>query len=732
MGIAKTQSEQILEKIIKDMLISGTNPTIEEIEQAFDELTEDEVLGEPFFEADDFVVARKEQSSALKFNNQNTTIHGDLVTAYKTMLEITDKSVLGFTRWNAKTEGLESRLIDLENRIDNLLLIAHDTSGYFDAVGDHFTNTLNVDLTLSDGIKVDLENDEVKLSDSSSGATSRVFLNLISSDVTFNLVTGIGQGFHSQVVNTSPHYAFTDQERFWKTNAYLPTGTSAVTAELTVRLGDAKTFTRLAFHLHASQNNSATTVTPMYSSDGINYFEIPSVQTSRSITSYGEFTFSPITATHLKIYFEKLGHDVVVDNYYLYEFGAQEISLFNASYSSDPDEVGTLISKEFSILDEQEALREFTKASLEVCEEKPESTSIRYFVAAGSAPGFTPDWKPISPLNTSDTNYASVVDFATVPSYEWTTTTSYNRLGTIDADTGVNTINPSIEYEIIQRNGSTDEVELVTATSDSRRYIFTNSNQRILGLQVHTDINLPQTEINIWRNVGTKGQALDQFVRGIHKGWEYVEPFYETTVLINNTDGISIDVGEKPIYIDYIAYTGVVSSQVLTQGIHRVRVHKDNWKLVTPSLNTLSALQAADPLYPFNHKLLIEGYGYGTSWPETLAKVYAGVDRFAGYLCKEVSLFDFLHVNPASDLTRFTVDKDIPGVSELEDTTDAPLSWVFVVNVDESKGDFSEEQFLLELKLRDTEYKYLRFKAELQTEDAEVTPVLDAYRIKLG
>ncbi len=734
MSIAKVQSEQILEKIIKDMLISGVNPTSDEIQLAFDEFTADIVLGEPQFEADDYKVVRKEQSSASKFNRQNKSIEADLLVGYKAMLEITDQAVLNFSRWNVKAEGLESRLIELENRIDNLLLITQDTSGLFDAVGDHFTDTGLVDLSLSDGVFVDLENDVVKLSSKDSDAVSRVFLeDLQREDVTFTVLSPEGRPVPSSVVNTSPHYAFALQDRYWKTDVYLTVGTPSLIGELSVRLGELKTISKITFHLHSSQSNSSINVTPLYSSDGINYFEVPSELSTRPVTSYGEFVFPEIEATHLKIIFEKRGHDLIIDSLYLYEFGAKEIGLFKEAFSSDPDEVATLISKPLSILDDKEELREFSKATLEVCEEKPEGTSIKYFVAAGNTSGFTPEWKAISPLNTADTAHPSIVEFAITPAYEWEgLTTSYNRTGVVTPSTGVNTVNPNPAYSIIQRNTLTEELETVTATSASRRYIFQRSNQRILSSQVHADLDLTHVEVALWRNVGTKGQVASAVTRGIQKGWEYSEPYYDTVVLVSNASGMTLDVGDKPMYIDNVAYTGIVPASVLSQGTHKIRVHKDNWKPVATGLTSLVDLRGQDILYPYNQKLLVEGYEYDSSWGIASEQVYVGMDRFAGLIAKEISLFEMLNTVAEKDLTRFAIDKDIPGVSTLTTSGTAPLSQVFLLNVDESHADFSAEEFLLELKLADSKFKYLKFKAELQTEDAQLTPVLDAYRIKLG
>ena len=72
---------------------------------------------------------------------------------------------------------------------------------------------------------------------------------------------------------------------------------------------------------------------------------------------------------------------------------------------------------------------------------------------------------------------------------------------------------------------------------------------------------------------------------------------------VQNSGGMTMDVGENPITIDQVSYTGVIGSDVLSQGTHKIKVHKDYWRAVAPDLNSLAELQAADILYPFNQKL---------------------------------------------------------------------------------------------------------------------------------
>jgi len=54
------------------------------------------------------------------------------------------------------------------------------------------------------------------------------------------------------------------------------------------------------------------------------------------------------------------------------------------------------------------------------------------------------------------------------------------------------------------------------------------------------------------------------------------------------------------------------------------------------------------------------------------------------------------------------------------------------LKIDETNPDFQSEQFMIRFSLINQLRKYLRFRADLKTSNAEVTPALHSYKIKLG
>ena len=57
---------------------------------------------------------------------------------------------------------------------------------------------------------------------------------------------------------------------------------------------------------------------------------------------------------------------------------------------------------------------------------------------------------------------------------------------------------------------------------------------------------------------------------------------------------------------------------------------------------------------------------------------------------------------------------------------------LFMVKINEDIDDSDNEQFLVRFKAVDQKFKYLRLRADFETEDANLTPMLTSYKIKLG
>jgi hypothetical protein len=757
MAISDIRSNKIVTTIIQSYLEQGQVPTIKQIEEEFDAFVESNNLNLPTFRSPEFEMEFQENSSAQKYNRGNRTVKDDLTVLYRALYQTTGRSVELFNRWESKVSKLENKILDLEGRIGRLLALAQDTEGFFDIVGDSFSNTSLIDLDLSRNLEINLGQNLIMMSKVSNGLgeTTRISLNdLAPSQATFNLFEQDGIVSVTNVNNTHPRYAFFDIDRFWKTHVFATKRVSPLVGELTLSLSEPITISKIDILLHTSESNSLTKITPLYSIDGVNFNRLPSVNPTLEAIDKMEFVFPEIRASRIKFIVEKNGHDAITgDNLFLYEFGAKEISVYKEAFSSNPNLRGLFISKHLSAKQRDGSVTLFNKLTLEVCESTSSATAIDYFLAVAKnnegvpvwltetgfveSPGHivsgrdTRLWTAISPLNRELITHPQVLDFSNLIKLEREDIKiSYQK------DGGIIHESPARQFTLATIGpGNTVVFKDAETLVGERRYLFARSNHRILDVQIDQNLNLDLNNLVLWRNVGKIGIAPDdtsKHVRGVQMGWEFKEPFYKTNILISQTEGLTIDVGDHPISIDQVNYTGVIGPDILSQGIHSIKIHKDFWRAIPPGLNSEQAIRQVDILYPYNQKLLIEGYGYGASFPEESKRVYVGASRFAGIICDRVGLFDIINNVPESDFSKFAIDTDTPGTSEIVSEGQAPLSHVIVLNTNNSIADFMNEKFVLEFNLTDELFSFVALRAELRTSNNQVSPIFDEYQIKLA
>ena len=120
-----------------------------------------------------------------------------------------------------------------------------------------------------------------------------------------------------------------------------------------------------------------------------------------------------------------------------------------------------------------------------------------------------------------------------------------------------------------------------------------------------------------------------------------------------------------------------------------------------------------DPLYPYNHKLLIEGLVYNTTFKGQ--KIYNGVARFASEIMSRVQI---------EELSQFQNKIDYSIVKESgENRYNITVSW-------KSQDANPRELFLIETK-QSSKLNALKLKAVFTTNDKTKTPVLEGYEIRV-
>jgi hypothetical protein len=466
---------------------------------------------------------------------------------------------------------------------------------------------------------------------------------------------------------------------------------------------------------------------PLLSADNHNYTQLPISAFKKSAVDKTTFMFPSTSARYIKFVMTKRGHDYVDEKQYVYEFGMDQILLYNEGYREDTEAV--FMSQPLSVNDIYGEPQPFSKIVLEVCEDVPLGTTIDYLVAATSSSNTTVSgmyFVPITPLDRDNDIYPQVLDFGDIA-----TVSVSGLMVSYDETAASGTFQfPSKFYQLI--TGVSGPVAQVgDGEASSIRYLSNQLGDAILSHTIlASGVQIAEGSLALWRNVAKVGVA-DSEVRGVRAGWGYEEPYYKTTVYVENQAGANIDFGGNPVIIDGASTTGKVTLQ---HGRHVVWVHQDNWKEIEFGALDLNTLKAYDTLYPYNHRYLVEGYPYGAWWVEE--KAYRGFDIVAQYFLRETSVFDMLYNVPVDGYEYFA--QDIEAVDPGAILNGSPMpegkgnTVVFLVKIDTENADLVNEDFLLKFKAVNSQVTYVRLKAVLKTEDATVAPYLDSYRLKVS
>ena len=767
MAIEDTYKEVFIADAVSEQLRAGENISASDLIEDLDDSLSEKDLTIPQFVASDFRLERKEESSAAKNNTTLSTLRQDIRVLYKNLIELTKVSIGAYERWGLESKLLEKQLIDMEDRIRNLLLMTQDTEGYHSILIDNFTDLSKTDTDFTTA-KVDIAANNVGLGPSED-TFERVFLNDLdlSVDVFFKLRTTAGFLSRQDQIGSDLTDIFSQQSKTWWTNINM-SKSGPVTCELTVRLDPKEdiSLNKIVIELHDSVESSPITITPLYSIDNVTFIQLPSNTFTLETKSIANFEFEEIQAQYIKFILNKRGPDQSSSkDSFSYQFGFKSIAFYSHSFDSDTTQY--FVSIPLSVLDHNGDVRNFEKVTLETCEKLETDTNILYYmtfsndseVPLGSNFKEDADWFPITPINRVDPISPPILDIGDINEIsigdDETVQVSYD--GRADPITDSDFINPAQEFHLLSQD--TDESILDdTVTANSPRYVFVNTNDRILNYQIKTTdytgsgsgsaLDVNEEKITIFRNVGTKGvdyTSTTSTVRDIEKGWGFSDPYYICIIEVQNPDGMAIDVGNQPIIIDGAIYTSKIGNSILTgktaasDGIHRIKVHKNNWMDVPSGTMSgaptdLEELKALDLLYPYNHKLIIEGYNYSPSYSATDEQIYVGADVFAELIMKKVSSFDLLYNTTVNNYELYAIDLDAPnthnGTGGNPNVNDATK--VFLLKVDEGNPDIQNEAFMIRFKQINLLQKYLRLRADFVTSNDEISPGLTSYKIKLG
>lgn len=704
MNILEKHKEYLAEQILLHILHNNIVPTAEQLIGILRARTSTLDLGQPQSSQPIVEFAYREESSANKVNKLSRSICDDLNVLYRTLASVEEQNEVLRSIVLPKLDSLSRKCAELLSRADRLLITAEDTTGLLHAVGDEFTDTSKIDLLRSTAT-IDLEGQTVHSrylqADTLRIDDSYNLNNLRNGDILISVLTA-GASPAPGTRDSENRYLLSGDSRAW---IYTVSSERQNPVSIAVQINFSNCIngaeflkTRKIVFSPFIVNNSVT-VLLQYSKDGVLWQDVPSENPQRQIAAPTVFLTEEFEFKYLRVVMTKSHHTRLSGSgKYIHDFGIKEIKISNTL---------NFYERESVFWSNVLPVDNVTKASLSVaCEHVPPETSIDYYIGF-VINGESTELQRVDPLNRDDLTSALIAE-----------------TGGISSSTGDAVINWA--------DRSFDGAQ----------------NANLVTLDIFAD-----EAVRLWRNVGVSDalySTRQADTRITEAGWEYKDGTYTTYIQVTESGGLTIDIGGSPMVIDGVSSTGRIR---LSRGVHKVEVLERNWYSLEglysvtsfdPITKTFTGSQrkygdrgftiqreeepeivvrynVTDPLYPYNHKLLVEGLDYENNFDELSAgRIYRGVGRFAAFLPDQVSL-NLLEGNDSLDRGQFSI---VTGRSEGEAQLKFALKWT-AVNEEEPR-----ELFVIETVTGDRASGVI-LKAILKTTNPKKSPSLDGYEIRV-
>ena len=549
---------------------------------------------------------------------------------------------------------LQRELNGLEGRLDNVLLFTQVDNPFLIGLEENFATADKLDFARSTA--------SVESFGLTAGRRNLAPLDLKNVGVTYG--TSAPKGYLSFFNNSTIDTLKEDDGNTWTHQVYTSYSSGRVVLQLTVDLNSEEYVStiRLAFASFSKESNTRITVS--YSVDGKTYSTIEPGEVSLTTHEFSaDIGISGIRKLRFLISKQYADAKTSVAQQYVYYFSIDSLKIYTAAYSTG-DSIAYL--GPYDMYDEDLVAYNFTKATCELCLTSGDDTAVNVFLSK--------DNQTYLPLRDSN-------DFVI--------------FGSSVSDSSGSQI-----YDTVARYALVDDDECE----------YDSAREGILNFFIpvdYVDRVIPKT-LAVRRNI-VVADSLD-FIDGQDPGWSLVDGLYTTTLFIENPGGTVIDFGPTIAYLNGIEVTGKVS---IPYGYSVFGTSPNNWRSIDTGAVSLGDLKNKDRLYPYNHKLLIEGYSY----PKLFAgeKVYFGYEYF-GYMMRYVPVDYF-------DSVGFD-----PSIFTYEDT---PSGWKFKVKVDKSNNNWALEKFSGQWRLQDASGNSLWVKLLLRGKTNSRSAIVNSFKLRV-
>ena len=451
----------------------------------------------------------------------------------------------------------------------------------------------------------------------------------------------------------------------WQLLCYTSFARGRVVARLELDLQAPTDVNALRVNMDPVSGNAIATATVMYSTDGVSWLRSDIVEEAVKI-GVNQYDLGVSGVQKILILFSKDAADTTTDviGQYVYIYSIDSIEILSGDYTNTLRSQAVL--GPYYFLDELGGSVDFTRATLEACTVEPVDTSVAFFLSKDSE-----TWYPVAHAD----NALAVVAFDSESN-------SASR-SLLDSTLGANAL--------LTQAASVDTVFAYDAVLNT--YVNDDWSNRVV-----------KRSIAVKRNVASTSSI---------SGWVKTTAGYKTTLNVVLPEGLILNLGNSSAVINGNRVSGIVT---VRQGYSTFETSDTNWIEIDETLNTASAVRAADALYPFNHKYLVEGYPYSNGFVGE--KPYQGVGEYFGTLLQYVSPAEF-----NASVNRFNY-----GIYTIDDDTDELF---FKIKVDKSDGTWKDELVLVSWSVTSTGDNGLYVKVDLASYSAKNTPRVDSFKVRV-
>jgi len=608
----------------------------------------------------------RDTSSSVAENRNREAVRDDMRVLGSRIEELGEFLEESYRVFIASAARSDQILGQLDKRLNNLLLLAGRTDVFVYGVEEGFETQENIDF----------ENSTVTVEPGYCTMNRKNYTKVDLGKVDLGFTTIAPKGLLStRVINSIDSLKEADGN-IWEYHVKTPYPLGRVSAAIDIAFDepDGVAVTDLRLTGSPVDANGKTTWSVFYSLDGSSFHVVEPVE-REFYKGENQASIGLSGIKKIRVLLTKSAADDTSpggkESFYIYTLDSLE--LFVDEYKSDARSV--LYAGPYDVLDDQGNPYDFSMAAMgsDTCCVLPDRTSVSFFLSKDGL-----NYEPVSWTGKS----LNVVQFH---------------------DT-----NPDGTFEFL--DATEDTHSLVLPEEEELEFDF--GKEAYLNLFVDdTTYPVVRQSVRIKRNLSQAGKTL----YGTTAGWSFDADTsqYSTTLQVEKIEGRWLDLGTTSAFVNERLVSGRIR---LPQGTHTFRTADSNWYDVEAGITTLEDLEAKDAVYPYNHKLLVEGYDYAPGFQGE--QIYQGVDEFYG------SLLEFVTPEKFEDEDR---DRDLSIFTLVEYNGDL----YFKVKVDPTNGSWRDERVSVEYLTHRETGSQLYVKAIISSLDTRISPYINHFQVRV-